>query len=216
MITDLKRNYLNIELEGVVLKGILSIPLAPSGLVLFSHGSGSSRLSTRNNYVAEVLQKTGIATLLFDLLTEAEDQNYSMRFDIPLLTERLVKVTQWCSEREDTKNMKIAFFGASTGAASALGAAAHFGDAISSVVSRGGRPDLALAVMDAVRAPTLFLVGERDHMVIGFNRQAYDRLGAEKQLEIIPGASHLFEEPGTLEEVARLSAFWFNKYFGKT
>ena len=213
MITEIKRNKVDIRLERVVLKGILSIPQAPVGLVLFSHGSGSSRLSTRNNFVAEVLQKEGIATLLFDLLTEAEDRDYAMRFDIPLLTERLVEVTHWCEEGEATKNMKIAYFGASTGAASALGAAAYFGDSISSVVSRGGRPDLALAIMEKVLAPTLFLVGERDHMVIGLNRQAFDRLSAEKQLEIIPGASHLFEEPGTLEEVARLSALWFNTYF---
>ncbi len=216
MITETKRNTIDIRLKEVVLKGILSIPPSPVGLVLFSHGSGSSRLSSRNNYVAEVLQRESIATLLFDLLTEKEDRNYATRFDIPLLTKRLIDVTHWCGELQETSNLKTAYFGASTGAASALGAAAHFGDTVSSVVSRGGRPDLALDIIAEVKAPALFLVGERDHVVIELNRQAFDQLKAEKKLEIIPGASHLFEEPGTLEEVARLSAIWFNTHFTKT
>ena len=203
-----------IKLEDANLKGLLAIPEKAMGIVLFSHGSGSSRLSSRNNYVASVLQEKGMATLLFDLLTEWEDLNYETRFDIPKLTRRLIAVTEWIRSGEETKNLKIAYFGASTGAASALGAAAHFGKEISAIVSRGGRPDLALDVLESVSAPTLFLVGGRDGMVIEFNKQAYDKLTGTKSMEIIEGASHLFGEPGKLEEVARLSAIWFKEYFG--
>ena len=202
-----------INLDTVNLKGLLAIPDQAKGIVLFSHGSGSSRLSSRNNYVASVLQEKSMATLLFDLLTEWEDLNYETRFDIPKLTRRLIAVTHWIRAKEDTKNLPVAYFGASTGAASALGAAAHFGREISAVVSRGGRPDLALNILESVSAPTLFLVGGKDRMVIGLNNQAYDKLQGIKSLEIIEGASHLFEEPGKLEEVAGLSSNWFKKYF---
>ena len=154
-----------------------------------------------------------MATLLFDLLTEDEDRHYETRFNIPLLTERLIAVTDWCRTYEQTQNLKIAYFGASTGAASALGAAAHFGAAIAAVVSRGGRPDMALDIIEGVSSPTLFLVGGLDGVVIGLNQKAYDQLPAEKKMHIIPGASHLFEEPGKLEQVAGISASWFNKYF---
>ena len=202
-----------INLESANLKGLLAIPEAAMGIVLFSHGSGSSRLSSRNNFVASILNEHGMATLLFDLLTEREDLNYEARFDIPRLTQRLISVTKWIRTREETKKFPVAYFGASTGAASALGAAAHFGQEIEAVVSRGGRPDLALNVLESVMAPTLFLVGGRDGVVIGLNQQAYDKLPGTKRLEIIEGASHLFEEPGKLEEVASLSANWFKKYF---
>ncbi len=204
---------ITIKLGSVNLKGLLAIPEQAIGIVLFSHGSGSSRLSSRNNYVASVLHEHGMATLLFDLLTEREDLNYEARFDIPRLTHRLISVTNWIRTNEETKNFPVAYFGASTGAASALGAAAHFGQEISAVVSRGGRPDLALDVLESVSAPTLFLVGGRDGIVIELNRQAYNKLPGIRSLEIIEGASHLFEEPGKLEEVARLSASWFKKYF---
>ena len=204
---------ITIKLGSVNLKGLLAIPEQAIGIVLFSHGSGSSRLSSRNNYVASVLHEHGMATLLFDLLTEREDLNYEARFDIPRLTHRLISVTNWIRTNEETKNFPIAYFGASTGAASALGAAAHFGQEISAVVSRGGRPDLALDVLESVSTPTLFLVGGRDGIVIELNRQAYNKLPGARSIEIIEGASHLFEEPGKLEEVARLSASWFKKYF---
>ena len=212
---DKKTNiyHLDISLDKVVLKGILGVPDPTKGLVLFSHGSGSSRLSSRNNYVASVLQQTGIATLLFDLLTEEEDRIYETRFNIPLLTDRLIAVTQWCKNFKQTQHFMLAYFGASTGAASALRAAAHFKDGITAVVSRGGRPDLALDTIEAVTAPTLFLVGGLDGVVIGLNQKAHDLLMTEKKMEIIPGASHLFGEPGKLEEVASISASWFNKYF---
>ena len=204
---------ITIKLGSVNLKGLLAIPEQAIGIVLFSHGSGSSRLSSRNNYVASVLHEHGMATLLFDLLTEREDLNYEARFDIPKLTQRLISVTNWIRTNEETMNFLIAYFGASTGAASALGAAAHFGHKISAVVSRGGRPDLALDVLESVSAPTLFLVGGRDGIVIELNRQAYNKLLGIRSIEIIEGASHLFEEPGKLEEVASLSASWFKKYF---
>ena len=204
---------ITIKLGSVNLKGLLAIPEQAIGIVLFSHGSGSSRLSSRNNYVASVLHEHGMATLLFDLLTEREDLNYEARFDIPRLTHRLISVTNWIRTNEETKNFPVAYFGASTGAASALGAAAHFGQEISAVVSRGGRPDLALDVLESVSTPTLFLVGGRDGIVIELNRQAYNKLPGARSIEIIEGASHLFEEPGKLEEVASLSASWFKKYF---
>lgn len=213
METKTKANPVSITLETVTLKGILAVPEQACGIVIFSHGSGSSRLSSRNNYVASVLQEEGMATLLFDLLTEREDLNYETRFDIPLLTKRLIEVTHWVRDQEEIKGLGVGYFGASTGAASALGAAAHFGAEVASVVSRGGRPDLALDVLDRVMAPTLFLVGERDEIVIGLNKKAYDKTPAVKRMEIIPGASHLFEEPGTLEDVAKRSAHWFKKHF---
>ncbi|MDX1314288.1 MAG: alpha/beta family hydrolase [Eudoraea sp.] len=206
---------ISINLENVRLKGLLSVPEEATGIVLFSHGSGSSRLSSRNNYVASTLQEEGMATLLFDLLTEREDLKYENRFDIPRLTHRLIAVTEWIKTREQTKHLDIAYFGASTGAASALGAAAHFGQDISAVVSRGGRPDLALPILQSVSAPTLLLVGGKDQAVIELNKQAYDKLPGIKNMQIVEGASHLFEEPGKLEEVAHLSAKWFKKYFSK-
>ena len=196
----------------VTLPGDLFVPENATGLVIFSHGSGSSRLSTRNRYVAKVLQDNGIATLLFDLLTPEEDQDYHKRFEISLLTERLKTVSKWASENEHTRHLSIGFFGASTGAASALGAAAGLGNVVKAVVSRGGRPDMAIPVLPNVKAPVLLLVGSNDEGVIELNEKALAYLSGTKELKLIPGATHLFEEPGTLELVASLAAVWFGKY----
>jgi dienelactone hydrolase len=181
-------------------------------VVAFAHGSGSSRHSPRNTFVAQVLRSAGLGTLLFDLLTKEEDMTYETRFDIDLLTRRLEAATHWLRKQAQTKTLGIGYFGASTGAAAALRAAAALGSVIGAVVSRGGRPDLARSALEHVHAPTLLIVGGEDHMVIDLNQQAYARLHGEKQLVIIPGASHLFEEPGTLQEVARVASEWFMRY----
>lgn len=204
---------MTIQLDHVTLKGDLYIPDPTTGLVIFSHGSGSSRLSPRNKFVAQLLQKEGLATLLFDLLTPEEDRDYQKRFDIELLTNRLVAVTDWVMHNSQTSHLKMGYFGASTGAASALKAAASLGTSVSAVVSRGGRPDLAMDRLSQVLSPTLLLVGGRDVPVIELNEKAYLQISCEKELTIIPGASHLFEEPGKLSEVARLAGEWFNKWF---
>ena len=201
-----------IPLDGIFLRGMLCIPENATGIVVFSHGSGSSRLSPRNNYVAQILQKRGLATLLFDLLTEDEDRIYANRFNIDLLTVRLVDVTHWIQSDERTKGLTIGLFGASTGGASALRTAAFYKDDVSAVVSRGGRPDLAMAKLQEVTAPTLLLVGESDYEVLELNRKAYEKLQCERKLQIIPGASHLFSEPGKLEQVAEHTADWFEKW----
>lgn len=203
---------INIQLDGTVLKGDLSIPENAIGLVIFSHGSGSSRLSPRNRYVAEVLQQKGLATLLFDLLTAEEDHIYENRFRIDLLKIRLIDVTLYIQHHENTKDLTLGYFGASTGAASALRAAAFFGDDIKAVVSRGGRPDLAISELHKVTAPTLLIVGGWDDVVIQLNQKAYDKLKCERKLEIVPNATHLFEEAGKLEKVAQLSANWFETH----
>jgi dienelactone hydrolase len=184
----------------------------PGGIVLFAHGSGSSRLSPRNTYVAEILQDSGFATLLFDLLTEEEERidahTGELRFDIPFLTDRLVAATQWTLRQPGLHGLRIGYFGASTGAAAALSAAAQL-PAVAAVVSRGGRPDLAGAALSDVRAATLLIVGGNDRQVLALNRSALAQLRAEARLEIVPGATHLFVEPGALEAVARLAADWF-------
>jgi putative phosphoribosyl transferase len=206
----------SIEAGKVTLEGTLGFPEEAAGIVLFAHGSGSSRHSPRNRYVAQVLQSKGIATLLFDLLTtkeEAIDQyNAELRFNIPFLAKRLAGATEWIRRRPDTRALKIGYFGASTGAAAALVAAAALPDAIAAVVSRGGRPDLAEEGLGSVRAPTLLIVGGDDAPVIAMNQDALAQLRCEKKLVIVPGATHLFEEPGTLEEVARLAAEWFAEH----
>ncbi len=205
-----------IPAEKVSLPGTLTLPDNPLGVVAFAHGSGSSRHSPRNRYVAEVLHQHRIATLLFDLLTAREDQTYETRFDIALLTERLRAALAWLEGNEETKGMNIGCFGASTGAAAALQAAAKH-PSVAAVVSRGGRPDLAgPQALTLVRAPTLLIVGGRDDVVIDLNRQAYDLLDCEKKLEIVPGATHLFEEPGTLESAAEHAARWFEMRFQGT
>jgi putative phosphoribosyl transferase len=199
-----------ISAGGVQLAGTLTLPNGAKSVVLFAHGSGSSRLSPRNIFVAGVLHAACIGSLLMDLLTPAEDTNYATRFDIALLTSRLVGASYWLETTERTARLKIGYFGASTGAAAALRAAAQFGGEIGAVVSRGGRPDLAGDdALAKVRAPTLLIVGGRDTEVIELNRAAYRVLACEKQLSIVPGATHLFEEPGALEDVAQQAAEWF-------
>ncbi|GAL86148.1 dienelactone hydrolase [Sporocytophaga myxococcoides] len=179
---------------------------------MFSHGSGSSRLSPRNNFVAKVLQKKGFATFLFDLLTYEESLNYSTRFNISMLTQRLVNICNWLKENERTKDLPVGLFGSSTGAASALAAAATMGSKIKAVVSRGGRPDLALPYLEEVNVATLFIVGENDPTVKELNEEAFALLGAkEKNMVIVQGATHLFEESGKLEEVAELAGNWFKE-----
>lgn len=207
-----------IDLGGATLEGTLALPRGARGLVLFAHGSGSSRHSPRNRFVAQVLQSQQLGTLLFDLLTrqeEAIDQiTAELRFDIPFLADRLAGATRWVLKVPETRDLKIGYFGASTGAAAALVAAVQFPDLISAVVSRGGRPDLAANALGSVRAPTLLIVGGYDEPVISMNRRALAKLDcSDKKLVIVPGATHLFEEPGTLEEVARVAAEWFTRHF---
>ena len=215
--TQQENNSVQVPLaNNMLLEGNLSLPEKAHGLVLFVHGSGSSRHSPRNQFVARVLQEAGLATLLIDLLTapeEAEDRlTARIRFNIDLLGERVVEVTNWLIANPTTANLKIGYFGASTGAAAALVAAAERPLAVGAVVSRGGRPDLASSALPQVQAPTLLLVGSKDTQVIELNRMAFTLLRCEKRLEIIPGASHLFEEPGTLEQVAQLASQWFSHY----
>lgn len=203
-----------VPADGVTLEGALVIPSGARGIVLFAHGSGSSRHSPRNNFVARAVQAGALGTLLIDLLTEQEDATYETRFDIDLLARRLTATTEWLGKEPATQRFDIGYFGASTGAAAALKAAAALGRIIKAVVSRGGRPDLAEPVLGRVHAPTLLIVGGFDDVVIDLNRQAYARLTCAKELVIVPGATHLFEEPGTLEEVARLATEWFDRYLG--
>ena len=210
----------SVNAGGVILEGNLEIPQGTRGIVLFAHGSGSSRHSPRNRYVAQVLRQAGLATLLMDLLTPSEEvidrQTRHLRFDIGLLAERLVGATHWLKETPATQQLKIGYFGASTGAAAALVAAADCPEAVGAVVSRGGRPDLAGYALSRVRAPTLLIVGERDRLVLTLNREAQAQLRVSNQLELVAGATHLFEEPGTLEEVARLASQWFARYLMET
>ena len=207
-----EEKQVKIPADSTKLEGILAVPDDSPSLVIFVHGSGSSRLSPRNRFVAGVLQKAGMGTLLFDLLTAREDEVYETRFDIPLLTGRLKAATLWAKRQPETAKLKIGYFGASTGTAVALVAAADFGKEIEAIVSRGGRPDLAGNALRRIIAPTLLIVGGKDHIVIELNKKAYDMLSTERRLQIIHGATHLFEEPGALEEVARLAADWFKKY----
>jgi len=205
----------HIPADQVELDGELILPPSAKGVVLFAHGSGSSRFSPRNTYVAEVLQQHGIGTLLFDLLTREEDQDYETRFDIALLTRRLLAATAWLQSNPKTQTLRLGYFGASTGAAAALQAAAKMEHKIAAVVSRGGRPDLAGEVaLSRVSAPTLLIVGGADYGVIELNQQAYALLHCEKELTLIPGATHLFEEPGTLQQAAHSAADWFARHLG--
>jgi putative phosphoribosyl transferase len=207
----------HIPAGGATVEGMLEIPDGAVGLVLFAHGSGSSRHSPRNNYVAGVLHEAGVGTLLMDLLTVDEDRNYSRRFDIGLLTARLLAAARWVATQEATRDLPLGLFGASTGAAAALDAAAALGHQARAVVSRGGRPDLASEqALLTVRAPTLLLVGGYDDVVIDLNQLAYDQLRCEKEMVIVPGATHLFEEPGTLEAVATRAAGWFAEHLPAT
>lgn len=205
-----------IKIGELRLEGILSMPKGVDSVVLFAHGSGSSRFSPRNNYVAQVLQKADLGTLLFDLLTEEEDRIYQNRFNIHLLAQRLLGATQWVRTHSEAKGSRIGYFGASTGAAAALQAAAEIGPDIGAIVSRGGRPDLAEPYLQRVQSPTLLIVGEKDEVVIKLNQEAFRAIPAEKDLVIVPGATHLFEEAGTLESVAELAANWFMNYLAGT
>lgn len=207
-----------VEAGTAVLPGSLGIPVGAKGLVLFAHGSGSSRFSPRNRYVARALRDAGLGTLLIDLLTPEEEEvdlvTRHLRFDIRLLAERLVGAIEWLMRDDATRGLHVGTFGSSTGAAAALVAAAARPDAVGAVVSRGGRPDLAGDALSLVRAPTLLLVGGRDEQVIELNEEAMARIHARCELRIIPGATHLFEEPGTLEEVAHQAAGWFVEHLG--
>ena len=199
------------------LNGDLHVPKEMQGVVIFSHGSGSSRHSPRNRFVARVLQEAGFATLMFDLLTEAEERldttTAQLRFDIDLLASRLMDATEWLAGQPEFDRAKLGYFGASTGAAAALVAAAER-SGISAVVSRGGRPYLAGPALERVHAPVLLIVGEEDHEVLRLNRSAALRLGGENQLSIVPGATHLFEEPGALEQAAQMARQWFQRFLG--
>ncbi len=196
----------------VRLEGSLGVPDGARGVVLFAHGSGSSRHSPRNNFVAQVMQKAGLGTLLMDLLTRDEDIDYETRFDIPLLARRLSAATSWLAEEDETSDLRIGYFGASTGSAAALKASVSEGQKVGAIVSRGGRPDLAMEDLAGVTAPTLLIVGGLDDVVIELNKKALAQLKCTKELVIVPGATHLFEEEGTLEEVAAHAVKWFKKY----
>jgi dienelactone hydrolase len=213
---DLKEIRAKISTGQVVLEGNLVVPEGARGIVVFAHGSGSGRHSPRNRYVAQVLNNAGLATLLFDLLTTDEEiideQTMRLRFDIGFLAQRLVEVTKWLEQNPTAKSLNIGYFGASTGAAAALVAASQH--PVGAIVSRGGRPDLAGSALPRVKAPTLLIVGGNDFPVIEMNKEAMKQLRSEKELVIVPRATHLFEEPGTLEEVARLAADWFIRYIG--
>ncbi|MFZ1548815.1 MAG: dienelactone hydrolase family protein [Candidatus Nitrotoga sp.] len=215
-----EQQLVHVPAGPVELEGNLSLPPNSSGIVLFAHGSGSSRHSPRNRFVAEQLQQAGLATLLIDLLTAEEEvadrPSGYLRFDIQLLAQRLGYVTDWLKHNQSTHSLKIGYFGASTGAGAALLAAADRPQNVSAIVSRGGRPDLAGDALLRVKAPTLLIVGGEDHQVIRLNEIALAQIHGEKRLEIIPGATHLFEEPGTLEQVASLARLWFEHYLIRT
>ncbi|MBI5236384.1 MAG: alpha/beta hydrolase [Deltaproteobacteria bacterium] len=214
----LKPARTSIQIEagnGIRLDGSLNVPDGAKGIVLFAHGSGSSRHSPRNVFVAGALRSSNLATLLLDLLTRDEDIDFEARFDIALLAERLCIATRWLMADDRTKSLKIGYFGASTGAAAAINAAIEMGDTVASIVSRGGRPDLSGNNLGRLKTPTLFIVGGADGVVLDLNRMAFARLLCEKDLVIVPRATHLFEEPGALEEVAKLATIWFKNYFDK-
>lgn len=208
----------HVPTAGVTLEGNLVVPEGARGVILFAHGSGSSRFSSRNRFVAEELQDAGLATLLIDLLTAEEESvdvhTAHLRFDIGMLADRLVGAIDWLAGHGDTRGLDVGLFGASTGGGAALVAAAERPEEVGAVVSRGGRPDLAGEALPRVRTPTLLIVGGDDVPVIGMNREAMARMTAEVELEIVPGATHLFEEPGKLEEVARLAREWFLRHLG--
>lgn len=207
--TEIKVSSLNLD-------GILAIPTDAQGIVIFAHGSGSGRLSPRNQFVAEVLNKHHVATLLVDLLTEKEEANRHNIFDIRLLAYRLIEITDWLMTQPELRSLKVGYFGASTGAGAALSAAAHRSTRVTSIVSRGGRPDLAGADLEIVKAPTLMIVGGHDIPVLALNKKACERLHCEKKIEIIERAGHLFEEKGALERVSQLTLHWFQKYFAES
>jgi len=209
----MKKEVVVIPVGSATIEGNLAIPLASKGIVLFAHGSGSGRFSRRNQYVAKEFNEAGIGTLLIDLLTKEEEvidvATSEFRFDIGMLAQRLEMATDWLKQNPSTKRLALGYYGASTGAAAALIAATKYPNDVKTVVSRGGRPDLAMQYLQKVKVPTLFIVGGKDIVVLDLNKKAMEQIPAEKKLEIILGASHLFEEPGKLEEVAKLSVGWF-------
>ena len=219
--TNTENHYVQMLSAGVRVEGVLSIPPEAKGLVLFVHGSGSSRHSPRNQYVAQTLQEAGLATLLFDLLTPEEEQidlrTRHIRFDVHLLARRTAGVMEWLDLEPYARDFRIGLFGSSTGAAAALMASAELPEKVEAIVSRGGRPDLAEESLAKVQAPTLLIVGSHDELVIELNEKALAKMppDSEKKLIIVPGASHLFEEPGALEQAARLAADWFQTYLSK-
>ena len=208
-----------VDIGKTSLQGDLCIPPNAQGLVVFVHGSGSGRRSPRSRQVASVIRQVGLATLLFDLLTTEEEavdlQTGQYRFDIRLLANRLIATTDWIKHKDETRGMTLGYFGASTGAAAALLAAAEHPNDVAAIVSRGGRPDMSRAALPYVKAPTLLIVGGRDLPVIAMNREAFNELRAEKKLMIVPGATHLFEEPGALDQVAKLASWWLNNYLAR-
>lgn len=212
MLPALDDDVMDVRIEPEGLDGLLGVPNGAAGIVIFAHGSGSGRLSPRNNRVAAALRRAGFATFLLDLLTGIEERDRANVFDIALLASRLRRATEWVKDQPTLSHLVPGYFGASTGAAAALMSAAEPDLRIAAVVSRGGRPDLAMEVLPRVTAPTLLLVGSLDGPVIDMNRQAFEALGAEKQLVIVPGAGHLFEEPGTMEQVVRDATEWFATY----
>ncbi len=207
---------MTIHVDGEAIEGDLILPPKAKGVVLFAHGSGSGRFSPRNQFVARVLNEAGIATLLIDLLTKKEEEvdviTSEFRFDIDLLSKRLQTATEWLKKHSQTRNLYIGYYGASTGAAAALIAATRFPKDVKTVVSRGGRPDLAIGYLENVKVPVLFIVGGEDDVVLELNKESIEKIHAEKRLEVVPGATHLFEEPGKLEKVARISAEWFSTH----
>jgi putative phosphoribosyl transferase len=211
-----KEQPVEVRIGHLRLQGIVGLPLRPAGVVLFAHGSGSGRLSPRNTLVARTLQQGGFATLLLDLLEEVEAEDRRKVFDIDLLADRLLGAREWLGKEPRTRGLHVGYFGASTGAGAALQAAARKPEAVAAVVSRGGRPDLAAPYLPRVTAPTLLIVGGLDTPVIEMNQEAYQQLRCPKELVIVPGASHLFEEPGTLEQVARLALGWCRRHIGNS
>lgn len=219
MASNVSEKLVYVKVGKTILEGNLAVPNGSKGIVLFAHGSGSSRHSARNKYVAGVLQEAGLSTLLIDLLTVAEERvdayTAHLRFDIGLLAQRLSGATDWLVDNPETRHLQIGYFGASTGAAAALVAAAKQPDAVRAIVSRGGRPDLAGTSLPDVKAPTLLIVGGDDDQVIDLNEQARENMRTECRIVIVPGATHLFEEPGKLEQVAKLATDWFRKHLTK-
>ena len=213
-VVKIREREVLIPAGNMKLAGIFSLPPKPTGVVAFAHGSGSGRLSPRNAFVAGVLQQAGLATLLFDLLDVSEELDRRKVFDIHLLADRLLAGALWLQEGADAHGLKMGYFGASTGAAAALEAAAREPKGVAAIVSRGGRPDLAMDYLDKVKAPTLLIVGGNDRTVIALNREAFENLKCKKDIAIVPGATHLFEEHGALEEVAKLARDWFLKHMG--
>lgn len=209
------KKTLNTQVDSVLLEGELTVPQNASGLVLFVHGSGSSRFSPRNNYVAKILQENNMATFLFDLLTKTEDLDYDYRFNTDLLSQRLIKITDSIKENDATKDLKIGYFAASTGAAAAIKAAVKERGDISAIVSRGGRVDLAEDELSQINTPIMLLVGEKDDFILDVNKDALKKIKFTKTLSVIPNATHLFEEPDALDEVAQESAQWFSTYLKK-